>query len=91
MAPGANHASRRVRSGRRPAKVLPLTDADPATTAQVPVSYRLNRDIHLKLRAYCFVHKVSQNQFVADAVQEKLKKAIAAAPIPDGLLDVIGK
>ena len=87
MAPG----SRQNRSGRRLARPAQPAAADPPTNAQVPVSYRMSKEVHTKLRAYCFVRGLSQNQFVTDAVQEKLKKVMASTPIADALLDVIGK
>jgi hypothetical protein len=42
----------------------------------VALSFRFRKEVHDKLRVYCFVKGVSQNEFVATAVEECLKNVM---------------
>jgi hypothetical protein len=42
----------------------------------VPASFRFKRELHEKLRRYCFIASISQNEFVNAAIEQKLQKDI---------------
>jgi len=43
----------------------------------VHVSYRLSEKTHKKLRTYCAVHGLSQNDFVSEAIEQSLSNVDA--------------
>jgi predicted HicB family RNase H-like nuclease len=66
------------RSKKRSLKTTQEPGSNPTGQAiqLVPASYRLKEPLHEKLRVYCFLAGISQNEFVTEAIEERLEKVV---------------
>lgn len=83
--PKEGNVQRPTRSTRTNGRSVAPSQPPDGETKDVPVvalSFRFRKNVHDRLRVYCFVSGVSQNEFVSEAVEGRLQEVM------DGIMEM---